>query len=307
MKTSWILQMLKQSFVSMREKKVFIRIFAISIVILLLPLKDLTKLGKFRILIKYFKDLFLFGGIAMIITFILTKSFLENLNRTTTNADTTSLSSSKPCNVRTTFFKWFFSFWKGYFDYDEDACNELSIRYIDKALQNILWIVLILKLIHTMETIVLPFVKGYMSKKSYPILQLVSYVTYIGTFVYYVIKSESKMDDDVKNITKLAYNSVIIYSVLTFLMLIIDKLLILIYGRSFFWSNVSDDKESNEDSDDDKESNEDSDDDKERIQLHFPVRFEDDSMVPNMKYIIYANLFVIIGVFFKKYYEIKTG
>jgi hypothetical protein len=105
------------------------------------------------------------------------------------------------------------------------------------------------------------------------------------------------MDDDVKNITKLAYNSVIIYSVLTFLMLIIDKLLILIYGRSFFWSNVSDDKESNEDSDDDKE----------RIQLHFPVRFEDDSMVPNMKYIIYANLFVIIGVFFKKYYEIKTG
>lgn len=295
--SSWILQMLSQSFVSMSEKTIFIRIFVLSVVILLLPLKDLTMLGKFKILIKYFKDIFLFGGIVMVITFVLTTNFLENLNRTTTNADAinifdfdiTSLSSSKPCTVRTTFFKWFFSFWKGYFNYDEDACKERSmfkIQYIDKALQNILWIVLILKLIHTMETIVLPFVKGYMSKKDYPLLQLVSYMIYIGAFVYYVIKSESKMDDDVKNITKIAYNGVIIYSVITFVVLIIDKLLILLSRFKLLKTTTLHTND---------------------VKNHVPVRLVDSSMVPNMKYIISANLFVIIGVFFKKYYEIKTG
>lgn len=295
--SSWILQMLSQSFVSMSEKTIFIRIFVLSVVILLLPLKDLTMLGKFKILLKYFKDLFLFGGILMVITFVLTTKFLENLNRTTTNADAinifdfdiSSLSSSKPCTVRTTFFKWFFSFWKGYFNYDEDACKERSMfkmQYIDKALQNILWIVLILKLIHTMETIVLPFVKGYMSKKDYPLLQLVSYMIYIGAFVYYVIKSESKMDDDVKNITKIAYNGVIIYSVITFVVLIIDKLLILLSRFKLLKTTTLP---------------------YEYVKNHVPVRLVDSSMVPNMKYIISANLFVIIGVFFKKYYEIKTG
>lgn len=275
--SSWILQMLNQSFVSMSEKTIFIRIFVLSVVILLLPLKDITMFGKFEILLKYFKDLFLFGGIVMAITFVLTTKFLEILN------------SSKPCTVRTTFFKWFFSFWKGYFNYDESDCKELSmfkIQYIDKALQNILWIVLILKLIHTMETIVLPFVKGYMSNKSYPLLQFVSYMIYIGVFVYYVIKSESKMDDDVQNITKIAYNSMIIYSVVTFVVLIIDKLLILLSGIKLLKTTPLP---------------------YEYVKNHFPVRVMDNSMAPNIKYIISANLFVIIGVFFKKYYEIKTG
>jgi hypothetical protein len=275
---SWILQMLSQSFDSMGEKKIFIRIFVLSVVILLLPLKDLTMLGKFRILLKYFKDLFLFVGIVMVITFVLTTKFLENLYQI-----------NEKCTVRTTFFKWFFSFWKGYFNYDEADCKELSMfkmQYIDKALQNILWIVLILKLIHTMETIVLPFVKGYMSKKDYPLLQLVSYMIYIGVFVYYVIKSETKMDDDLKDITKIAYNSMIIYTVLTFVVLIIDKLLILLSVSISFKTTVLP---------------------YEYVKNHVPVRLVKSSMVPNMKYIIPANLFVIIGVFFKKYYEIKTG
>lgn len=290
MNSSWILQMLNGSLIYMSEKTIFIRIFVASIVVLLLPLKDVKMLGKFNILLKFFKDLFLFGGIVMIIAFILIKSFLEDLNHTKTNADAINIfdfdiTSYKPCTVRTTFFKWFFSFWKGYFNYDDSDCKELSmfkmqyIEYIDKALQNILWMVLLLKLIHTIETMLLPLVKSYMSKKMYPIIQLITYIFYIGCFVYYLINSETEMDDDVKNITKIAYNSVIIYSIITFIVLIIDKLSIII-SNSGILNKKSLDK--------------------------FPFVKEVNAMaVPNLKFIISANLFLIIGVFFKKYYEIK--
>lgn len=282
MKASLILEMLSQSFISMNEKSIFIKLFIASIVILLLPLKNISALGKFNVLLKFFKDFFLFIGISMVICFILVKFFLESfVSDKIDNFSNFSLfdfNLTNNCDTRTTFFKWFFSFWKGYFNY----CDDSKLYNLDKALQNVMWILLILKIIHTIETVIIPFVNGYISKKMFPLIQILSYIFYIGLFGYYIVNSETDYDDKVKDINKIMYNSAIIYTMITFIILVIDKVLILLSKYTLMGTNPISHK---------------------YAKNHLPVKLINNSMVPNMKYIISLNLFVIVGVFFKKFYE----
>lgn len=317
MKASLILEMLSQSFISMNEKSIFIKLFIASIVILLLPLKNISALGKFNVLLKFFKDFFLFIGISMIICFILVKFFLESfVSDKIPDLDFDNLEISNlfdfnlNCARRTTFFKWFFSFWKGY----SKDCDDSKLYNLDKALQNVMWILLILKIIHTIETVILPFVNGYISKKMFPLIQILSYIFYIGLFGYYILKSETDYDDEVKNINKIMYNSAIIYTMITFFILIIDKVLIYlskyismstipirnkyISAGTYMISDRNSDRNTLIGTNPISHK---------YAKNHLPVKLINNSMVPNMKYIISLNLFVIIGVFFKKFYEFKTN
>lgn len=283
MKASFILTMFNQSVISLRERFVFIILVFACIFILLLPLKNVSSLGKLNVLLKFFKDSFLFIGVSMVVCFILVKLFLETLI-----TDSSILKLTDCEKIPTPFFKWFFSFWNGYFNYTNEDCKNLSallnINYIDKALQNVMWIVLILKFIHSIETVLLPFMKNYMSSNVFSIVQIIFYYVYIACFAIYIFISETHVDDKAHLGIKFMYNIGIFYTVLTLQVLIIDKVLIVLSEYKLMGTNLIK---------------------HEHVKNQFPVKEVDHSLVPNMKYIISLNLFLIIGVFFKKYYEFK--
>lgn len=252
------------------DNKYFITFFVTIFVIYFLPLKhkDIHKNKvSFAMGIKFISDLVLFLLVVFIITIVLSKVFLAKVIS----------KFDEDCQVQVGIFKWFFTFYKGHYE----GCS-YNVKYVEKGIQNIVWMALVLKGIHSIENVVLPLIEPKIkSKKFMSLLYISVYLVYFIFFCFLLLKYWRNSDSLWVN---LIYNTCILYSLLTFITLMVDKIII-ISNRGVLNNPVS----------------------YKYVKNHLPVTLNsNDQLIPDMKYIITINLFSVVAIFFKKYYDINN-